>query len=89
MVGDFLAVEQDRRAPRLLAADAHATTRVLIHPFAGVLSAYGMGLADQAALKEKAAEALRERPELLEEIRTKVLERAGEVVLAAGEDEGE
>ena len=39
--------------------------------------------------KEKAAEALRERPELLEEIRTKVLERAGEVVLAAGEDEGE
>lgn len=39
--------------------------------------------------KEKAAEALRERPELLEEIRAKVLERAGEVVLAAGEDEGE
>ena len=39
--------------------------------------------------KEKAAEALRARPELLEEIRTKVLERAGEVVLAAGEDEGE
>ena len=39
--------------------------------------------------KEKAAEALRERPELLEELRTKVLERAGEGVLAAGEDEGE
>jgi 5-oxoprolinase (ATP-hydrolysing) len=30
---------------------------VFIHPFAGVLSAYGMGLADQAALKEKAVEA--------------------------------
>jgi len=39
--------------------------------------------------KEKAAEYLRERPELLEEIRAKVLERAGEVVLSAGEEEGE
>jgi 5-oxoprolinase (ATP-hydrolysing) len=38
-------------------ADALAMTRVFIHPFAGVLSAYGMGLADQAALKEKAVEA--------------------------------
>jgi len=38
-------------------ADALAMTRVYIHPFAGVLSAYGMGLADQAALKEKAVEA--------------------------------
>ncbi|MCS6867918.1 MAG: DNA recombination/repair protein RecA, partial [Thermus sp.] len=39
--------------------------------------------------KEKAAEYLRERPELMEEIRAKVLERAGEVVLAASEEEGE
>ncbi len=39
-----------------LVADALAMTRVFIHPFAGVLSAYGMGLADQAALKEKAVE---------------------------------
>jgi recombination protein RecA len=39
--------------------------------------------------KEKAAEYLRERPELLEEIRAKVLERADQVVLAAGEEEGE
>ncbi|WP_038055705.1 recombinase RecA [Thermus amyloliquefaciens] len=38
--------------------------------------------------KEKAAEYLRERPELLEEIRAKVLERAHEVVLA-GSEEGE
>jgi len=38
-------------------ADALAMTRVFIHPFAGVLSAYGMGLADQAALREKAVEA--------------------------------
>jgi 5-oxoprolinase (ATP-hydrolysing) len=40
-----------------LVADALAMTRVFIHPFAGVLSAYGMGLADQAALKEQAVEA--------------------------------
>jgi 5-oxoprolinase (ATP-hydrolysing) len=29
---------------------------VLIHPYAGVLSAYGMGLADQTALREQAVE---------------------------------
>ena len=31
-------------------------TEVLLHPLAGVLSAYGMGLADQRVLKEKSAE---------------------------------
>ena len=40
-----------------LVADALAMTRVFIHPLAGVLSAYGMGLADQAALREQAMEA--------------------------------
>ena len=40
-----------------LVADALAMTRIFIHPFAGVLSAYGMGLADQAALREKSVEA--------------------------------
>ncbi|WP_434290392.1 hydantoinase B/oxoprolinase family protein [Celeribacter sp. SCSIO 80788] len=35
-----------------LVADALGMTRVLIHPFAGVLSAYGMGLADIRALRE-------------------------------------
>ena len=38
-------------------ADALGMTRVLIHPFAGVLSAYGMGLADLRAIKAKAIEA--------------------------------
>src|ERR1044071_3598030 len=33
-----------------LVADALAMTRVFIHPLAGVLSAYGMGLADQVAM---------------------------------------
>jgi 5-oxoprolinase (ATP-hydrolysing) len=39
-----------------LVADELGMHTVLIHPFAGVLSAYGMGLADQAALREQAAE---------------------------------
>src|SRR5712691_9799981 len=39
-----------------LVADALAMTRVFIHPYAGVLSAYGMGLADQTAMREQALE---------------------------------
>ena len=38
-------------------ADALGIKKVFIHPFAGVLSAYGMGLADLRLLKEKAVEA--------------------------------
>ena len=40
-----------------LVADALAMTRVFIHPLAGVLSAYGMGLADVRAMRQKAVEA--------------------------------
>jgi 5-oxoprolinase (ATP-hydrolysing) len=40
-----------------LVADALAMKRVFIHPHAGVLSAYGMGLADQVAMRERAVEA--------------------------------
>jgi 5-oxoprolinase (ATP-hydrolysing) len=40
-----------------LVADALGMTRVFIHPFAGVLSAYGMGLADVRALRQEAVEA--------------------------------
>src|SRR5271165_4504009 len=39
-----------------LVADALGMTRVFIHPLAGVLSAYGMGLADQVAMREAAVE---------------------------------
>jgi 5-oxoprolinase (ATP-hydrolysing) len=38
-------------------ADALGMTRVFIHPLAGVLSAYGMGLADQVAMRESSLEA--------------------------------
>jgi 5-oxoprolinase (ATP-hydrolysing) len=39
-----------------LVAEALGMETVFIHPFAGVLSAYGMGLADQTALREMAVE---------------------------------
>ena len=37
-------------------ADALGMTRVFVHPLAGVLSAYGMGLADQIAMRERSIE---------------------------------
>ncbi|HJV86097.1 MAG TPA: hydantoinase B/oxoprolinase family protein [Noviherbaspirillum sp.] len=39
-----------------LVADALGMTTVFAHPLAGVLSAYGMGLADQVAMRESAVE---------------------------------
>ena len=39
-----------------LVADELGMDTVFIHPFAGVLSAYGMGLADQSVLREQAVE---------------------------------
>lgn len=38
-------------------ADTLGMTKVFVHPFAGVLSAYGMGLADIRAMREQAVEA--------------------------------
>jgi 5-oxoprolinase (ATP-hydrolysing) len=40
-----------------LLAEALGMTQVLIHPYAGVLSAYGMGLADLSTIHERAVEA--------------------------------
>jgi 5-oxoprolinase (ATP-hydrolysing) len=37
-------------------ADALGMTRIFVHPLAGVLSAYGMGLADQTAMREQSIE---------------------------------
>src|SRR6195952_3309035 len=39
-----------------LTADALGMTRVFVHPLAGVLSAYGMGLADQTVMRQAALE---------------------------------
>ena len=47
-----------------LVADALAMTRVFIHPHAGVLSAYGMGLADQIAMRQRSIEGRLDRVSL-------------------------
>jgi len=39
-----------------LVADALGMNKVFVHPLAGVLSAYGMGLADQSVMREAAVE---------------------------------
>ena len=59
-------------------ADALGMTRVLVHPLAGVLSAYGMGLADQNVMRETAVE-LPLAPEHIAPLRHAL----GELALAA------
>ncbi|MCC2635381.1 MAG: putative 5-oxoprolinase (5-oxo-L-prolinase), partial [Ramlibacter sp.] len=54
-----------------LVADALGMSRVFVHPLAGVLSAYGMGLADQNVIREQAVEVLL-APENLAEVRQKL-----------------
>ncbi|MCC2677138.1 MAG: putative 5-oxoprolinase (5-oxo-L-prolinase), partial [Ramlibacter sp.] len=54
-----------------LVADALGMSRVFVHPLAGVLSAYGMGLADQNVIREQAVEVLL-APEHLPEVQEKL-----------------
>jgi 5-oxoprolinase (ATP-hydrolysing) len=54
-----------------LVADALGMTRVFVHPLAGVLSAYGMGLADQNVIREQAVEARLTESSLLD-VRSKL-----------------
>ncbi len=44
-------------------ADALGMSRIFAHPLAGVLSAYGMGLADQTAMRERSVERLLQQPD--------------------------
>ena len=69
-----------------LVADALGMTRVFIHPLAGVLSAYGMGLADITAMREQAVEvALTEDNwKLLEDSLTQLSLPAKDEVLGQG-----
>ena len=65
-----------------LVADALGMTRVFVHPLAGVLSAYGMGLADQNVIKEQAVEvrlSAQALPGILEKLST--LARAAQAEL--------
>jgi 5-oxoprolinase (ATP-hydrolysing) len=66
-----------------LVADALGMETVFIHPFAGVLSAYGMGLADQTVIREGAVEAPL-APEAMQDLaaRLEVLESEGRAELA-------
>src|ERR671925_1667377 len=69
-----------------LVADALGMTRVFIHPLAGVLSAYGMGLADITAMREQAVEARLEPDHLhvLEAALEKLAGSAGDELLRQG-----
>ena len=58
-----------------LVADALGMTRVFVHPFAGVLSAYGMGLAEQRIIRERAVELILDE-KLLAELQVAVEELA-------------
>ena len=66
-----------------LVADALGMERVLVHPLAGVLSAYGMGLADQNVIREQAVEC-RLTPQALPDIaaRLQALEDSARADLA-------
>ncbi|UBF24802.1 hydantoinase B/oxoprolinase family protein [Kovacikia minuta CCNUW1] len=61
-----------------LIADALGMKQVFLHPFAGVLSAYGMGLADVRAIRERAIEATL-TPDLLPKIEVILIELMAEV----------
>src|SRR5688572_21562375 len=64
-----------------LVADALAMTRVFIHPLAGVLSAYGMGLADQVTMRSRAVEARLEDCALEEVAEALAIEARNELIL--------
>jgi 5-oxoprolinase (ATP-hydrolysing) len=67
-----------------LVADALAMTRVFIHPYAGVLSAYGMGLADQTAMREQALELKLQDEAALEDAAEKLAIDARDNLIAQG-----
>ncbi len=73
-----------------LVADALGMETVFIHPYAGVLSAYGMGLADQTALREQAVElplTAHEMPEFLA-VADRLAAEAAQALVAQGADAG-
>ena len=69
-----------------LVADALGMETVFIHPFAGVLSAYGMGLADQTVMREQAVEIPLEASALpkLTELADRLAAETTEALIAQG-----
>ena len=73
-----------------LVADELGMETVFIHPYAGVLSAYGMGLADQSVLREQAVERAftQELMPVLEELAASMGVAATADLLGQGADPG-
>lgn len=71
-------------------ADALGMERVFIHRFAGVLSAYGMGLAEQAAMQQRSVEAPLQSDLLprLHDLRDALAAQARQELQAQGVDAG-
>ncbi len=67
-----------------LVADALGMKQVFIHPFAGVLSAFGMGLADIRALQEEQFEQPIANVEQAEQILTRLADEGREIVMKQG-----
>ncbi|TMH87883.1 MAG: 5-oxoprolinase [Betaproteobacteria bacterium] len=65
-------------------ADELRMKTVLIHPYAGVLSAYGMGLADQTAMREQALEVKLQGEAALEDAAEKLASDARDSLIAQG-----
>ncbi len=64
-------------------ADALGMSQIFLHPYAGVLSAYGMGLADQRILREQSVEATLETslwPTLQEMLNTLITSAQAELI---------
>jgi 5-oxoprolinase (ATP-hydrolysing) len=73
-----------------LVADELGMDTVFIHPFAGVLSAYGMGLADQTVMRERSVEVRLEEAALpgLRNQAEVLAEEARQALLAQGTESG-
>ncbi|MEL7254961.1 MAG: hydantoinase B/oxoprolinase family protein [Pseudomonadota bacterium] len=70
-----------------LVADALGMTRVLVHPYAGVLSAYGMGLASISAMREAQFDApLSDLPSAQSRLADLASEARAEVEAQGGQD---
>jgi 5-oxoprolinase (ATP-hydrolysing) len=67
-----------------LVADALGMARVFIHPFAGVLSAFGMGLAEIRALREVQFDAPLAHTDLAREALARIARKARDEVTAQG-----
>jgi 5-oxoprolinase (ATP-hydrolysing) len=67
-----------------LVADALGIERLMVHPLAGVLSAYGMGLADRRALREETLDLRLEDAEALGAARDRLAAAARDELSAQG-----